>query len=746
MKLTRREFTLSAGAAVGLGLIGAPVMGPPRAVAEDIPPDHPDVVRFTSQDPAIGYVGQPVNSQIGARAPRIGQEDGRWVEYQVYKGSPSTELPGTFVVTDIVSGDVVRSIKLPTAEACSDLTIATDGKVYMPSYPDGHGWQYDPATKQVTDLGLINAAGTRISPFGAGFGPDGIAYFGIYPNSHLHRYEPATGTIRDLGTVDPDEGYIHFICWDPGSNAIFCSLGGQRASVWRIEDAGLGAKTKIIDGSDVPILDTVPFLGALDCVNGHLVVRTEGRLVVAALDGTIEYYTGDKIMSGYHVVPSRDGSGFFFSSFGGINKYDLATHSYTATAGTVRSYFAHAVHIDDTHIAGTDGGGVFVVDLVSGERTEHTPSFRQPTKIQKIFRGPGDTLYASGYMKGLAKINTDGGEPNFTVNQGQYESWIVRDGLMYLGAYGYSKFYRYDPATPTVNPKQLFTSAPVKQDRPFAMAYDPVRDEAYMGSVPLYGQNQGALAIYEFATGKVTHLTDEIATDQSIISVAHNPHDGLLYIGTTIDGGMGMEPISLTTEGQLIVFDPATRTVVRRSVPVADRQGVTGLLVDPDGSVWGVAEEQLIKVSPDGGVQTLGAVSGRYAPDPSHTWAWAYLNWSAMDGHIYGSAGGYLFRIDPASGAITRLANGGTAWAATDTVGDVYFAYRTHLFKYQVPYLVSGPPNDTQKCQAVNAYAQGRGVRFPDGYKPQWKAIFDRIEQRVANGETAALRDEYCAS
>ena len=266
-----------------------------------------------------------------------------------------------------------------------------------------------------------------------------------------------------------------------------------------------------------------------------------------------------------------------------------------------------------------------------------------------------------------------------------------------------------------------------------------------MGSVPVYGQHQGGLAIYEFASDTVTQLRTEIVTDQSIVSVVHNPHDKLVHIGTTIDGGMGSDPISVTTEGQLIVFDPATRTVVRRSVPVAGREGVTGLLVDPDGSVWGVAEEQLIKVAPDGAVQTFGAVSGRYADDPNYTWAWAYLNWSAVDGQIYGTAGGNLFRIDPTTGSSTQLADGGASWAATDTTGDVHFSYRTHLFKYQVPMLITGPPTGEQKCRAVNAYAAGREVRFPEDYNPRWRTIFKRIERRVRAGGADALRQQYCA-
>lgn len=741
-RISRRQLGIAAGL-VGVGGWLGPGIGRavPAAAADD--ESDPEVLRFTEQDPAIRHLGQPVNSQIGARSPRVGLEDGRWVEYQVFKGSANTDLPGTFAITDILTGEVVRSIKLPTAEACFDLTVATDGKVYLPSYYDYRLRQYDPATKQVTDLGPIDADATRDHTFGAGFGPDGIVFLGTYADSRLHRFDPATGVITNLGSVDPEEDYIHFVCWDPASNAVFCATGGKQASVWRIEDLGSGAKTRVIGPDNFPEAAGTSFLGMLDCVNGHLVARVGTVFVVTDLHGTVEYHTGAAgELAGWHVVPARDGSGFFFSQSGTIRKYDFATRSHAAVAGTVRSYLCHGVEIEGNVIVGSDAGGPFTVNHVTGERTEQSVSFRQPTLIQKIFPGPGDTMYASGYMVGLARINTDGGEPNHTVNLGQFESWMVRDGLMYLAAYGFSKFYRYDPNQPTVLPKQLFTSAPAHLDRPFAMAYNEERDEVYIGSVPEYGHYQGGLAIYDFATGKPTFLTTQVVQNQSIVSAVYNPHDKLLYLGTTIDGGMGNDPTNITWYGQLIVFDPATRTVVRSSVPVHYRQGVTGLLVDPDGSVWGVAEEQLIKVAPDGTVRILGAVSARYPKAPNYTWAWAYLNWSARDGMIYGSAGGNLFRVDPATGVITQLATNGASWAATDTGGDVYFSYRTHCFKYLVPQPITGV-TDADKCLAVRAAREGRAIDT-SSLSAAHREKYARIVQRVKEGGGAELEAEYC--
>lgn len=741
-RLSRRQFGASVGLASAAGALLPSLPVPASPVSDPADETNPEVRRFLDQDPSIRYLGQPVNSQIGSRCPRTGFEDDRWVVYQVFKGSPNTEQPATFVVADIATGEVLRALKLPTAEGCFDFTVASDGRVYIGTYFDYQLWRYDPATKQIDALGDIDSDELPDYVFGAGPGPDGLAFLGTYKDSRLHSVDP-TGAVTNHGTVDPDATHIHFVCWDPTTDAVFCATGSQRAAIWRIDDLGKGTKTKIVDGSTIPLLDTTQFLGMLDCVEGRLVARSQGRLIVTDLSGTIEYFTDTSELTGYHVVPTLDRSGFIFSTSGGaLRKYDFATASHSAVEGSVRGFLCHAIEISEGVIVGSDEGGPFTHNYLTGERSEQQVSFRQPTKIQKVFPGPGASLYASGYMSGFAQVNTTGGEPYETVDAGQYESWMVRDDMMYLAGYGHSTFSRYDPSTPTVAPKQLYNSSAHKLDRPFAMAYNADRDEVYVGSVGGYGVYQGGLSIHDFATGKVVHLTEEIAKDQSIISAVYNPHDKLLYIGTSIDGGMGIDPTSVTPEGQLVVFDPATREVVSRTVPVPGREGVTGLLVDPDGSVWGVAEEQLIKVAPSGEVQTFGAVSGRYGAPPAYTWAWAYLNWSALDHQIYGTAGDKFFRIDPATGTITQIAKDGATWGATDAHGDVYFAFRTHLFKYLVPQPITGVDNE-QKCLAIRALQEGRTLDT-SGLNRGQRSFYDKLAQRVADGKADGLEDAYC--
>src|SRR5699024_10096773 len=113
------------------------------------------------------------------------------------------------------------------------------------------------------------------------------------------------------------------------------------------------------------------------------------------------------------------------------------------------------------------------------------------------------------------------------------------------------------------------------------------------------------------------------------------------------DGGLASEP-SGNTAGKLIIFDPETRTVVNALDPAGEeREGITGLLVDDDGAVWGVAEESLFRYDPNTeSSEVRGTVGGQYAEDTTY-WSYGNVMQSAKDGRIYATAGGRFSVHDP---------------------------------------------------------------------------------------------------
>lgn len=704
------------------------------ATAQDatggIPSDDPRVQEVLAQDDNLDYLGTPVTTQIPSQAAQ-GIEDGRHVSYQVFKGRPDTDYPATFAVTDIETGDQLFTCPVTGAEHVRNLDVATDGRVYWGTYYDSKLWRYDPATQACEDLGTISDGDVADHAFGVSPGPDGSMYLGVYPDSRLYLVDPETDEIELLREIDPGAEYIHGMAYDPASDTVYVGSGGVRPQIWAITEGGRGEQTLIADESNAPGLGDggATTVGRMDLVGDRLFAQVGLRMLILDLDGNVVHWDASqtRYFFGHHAIEGAEPGTVLFSTEGwNLVEYDIAANTFRETDINLGGYMSNGV-VDDSSgtplLYATSSLGVVVADLTTETVLSDNPiSFAVPTLIQKVLQGPNNTIFASGYMVGLAQVDKTGTQHGTTMQRGQYESSTVRDGKMYLGAYGHSKFEELDPETfdpnnPNTVPR-LFESADQGQDRPFGMAYNPDRDEIYMGSVAIYGQTQGGLAIWDGATGEHVWLTEEIGAGENVVGVAYNPTDGMVYIGTTVDGGLGSAP-SGNTAGKLIILDPETRTVVKTLDPAGEeREGVTGVMVADDGRVYGVAEEALFVYDPTTGESTVvGTVGGRYGSGTQ--WAYGNVNQSPKDGRIYVTAGSRFSVYDPATGQTTRIANG-LSWSNIDEDGDVYLATGAHLFRYNVQPAVAqcdttitedhtGPLTITERITCV----EGASVRGP---------------------------------
>lgn len=696
------EFTAPAGAvsakvmfySAGAGLVDTVVDNAFFGLATEAPeePELSPVDKILVQDERIDYLGTPVTSQIPSQAAQ-GIEDGRHVSYQAFKGNPTSGYPATFVVTDVASGTQLRTCTIDGADHARNLNIADDGRVYWGTYHDSKLWRYDPATGECTDLGRISDV--KDSTFGVSPGSDGSMYIGSYPDARLFHVDPVTDEVELLRKIGEGIDYIHAIAYHAPTDTLYVGSGGRVPQIWKITEGGRGEQTLIADETTVPRLNEgTQFVGRMDIVGDRIIAQVGLRMLVLDLNGNVVHWDPDqtRFLFGHHVIQGATADTAIFSTDGGeLLAYDIPANTFSSTGIDIGGYLSNGV-VDTSGgtplLYGTSSKAVFVANLETGELVSNEPiEFAQPTLIQKLFPGPDGGVWASGYMVGLAEVDKTGVSHGPTMQRGQFESAAVRDGKMYFGGYGHARFdvldpATYDPADAGTVPT-LFDGVAQGQDRPFGMAYNPDRDEIYMGSVATYGQTQGALAIWDAATGEHEWLTTEIGEDENIISVAYNPTDGLVYLGSTVDGGLGSVP-SGHTAGKLIVFDPATRTVVKTIDPIGEeREGVGGLMVDPDGVVWGVAEEALFAYDPTTGESTVEAtVGGRYSAGTTY-WAYGTVNRSNADGRIYVTAG-YRFSVhDPATGETTRIANG-LQWSAVDGEGDVYVSAGANLFRYDV--------------------------------------------------------------
>ncbi|WP_144276609.1 NHL repeat-containing protein [Parenemella sanctibonifatiensis] len=738
-----RTMARTLGGLMALAVVGAGLTSESPAYADPLPDS---VQSILDQNPDVQYLGEPV--QVKQPSPaKIGKLDGRDVAYQVFKGTANSDYPGAFTAVDVRTGETLLNLPMDTAEHARAVTVASDGKVYIATYFDQKLWQFDPETRELRDLGTYEPNPTDAQPFGLCPGPDGSVFIPTYKHSALYQYDPATDAITKVATVNPENTYLHACAWDPATNDLYVTAGGSHAELWRIADAGTGEKTKITNDENVPGLEDTAFIHRMWLVDDHLVLSANGQaLLVIGTDGVVDTWTDRGQIGGYNVVELPDEPRkFWYTKSGDVLEYDLDAKTTTDTGLDLGAYFGDAMIADNGDLIGTDIRGAFQL-TPENEYTSQPWTVEQPTAIQKMIAGPDGLMFASGYPLGMARVDTTGGGTVYpSLTSGQYESAIIRDGRMYVGSYGNARFSSWNPANPTAAPRLIFDGAAEGQDRPFAMAYNPDRDEAYMGTIAGYGKLQGGLAIHDFATGKHVWLTEEIVEGQSIISVTYNPNDGLVYIGTNIDGGMGIE--APDGEAKLIVFDPETRTVVDELVPMADREGVTGLMVAPDGRIWGWAEDTFFVYDPASGtvVHRESGLADRYQANTFY-WAWAYQYISPVDGNGYVTAGNKLFRIDPETLEVTVLVDSGAAFGNMDTNGDIYFSQKSHAFKYVVPQPVpSGAPTAQTKCEAITAAESGRSLAYPEGYRLAWRRSLEEIERQVADGRGERLKGVYCA-
>lgn len=746
--MSKQSRIVSTVMSLGLATALTASLAPPGHA--DVPVEDPVIQEIIAQDPDhIRYLGQPIRSSDPG-VPVMGKLDGKDVIFQIYKGTANSSAPALFTAVDPRTGEILRQHQIPTASAALDLEVSPDGLVYIATNDDRSLWVYDPAADAMTNLGQFprREGDPDVGPnaFGLCNGPAESIFIATYPEARIYQYVPGSA-ISEVADMSDEEQYIHQCAYDPDTDALYYALDGKNASVWRAEDAGKGERTRITNETNAPGLEAERMIPRMDFIGDHLVLRTRDLrlLVIDTTTDTVDHLSPARLTGGYHFVGGGpDPDLIYFAWDGKLQAYSISAKAVVETGLDMPGMMGDGTWTEDGLLVGHNGASPFVLDPATNTFTTHDVTIKQPITIQKMLHGPDGQVYASGFPRGLARVDTTGeGELYPTFNSGQYESSIVRDQKMYLGSYGNARLNVFDPATGEA-PQGIFHGLAQGQDRPFGLVYNPERDEVYLGSVPGTGKTQGGFAVHEFSTGATTWFTDEIVKDQSIVSVLYNPNDKLVYIGTTVDGGLGSTPTG-QIHGKLVVWDPATRTKVKELVAVSQREGVTGLTLGPDGKVWGIAEDNLFTYNPETGQIDLRrrVIGSRYVADKTY-WAWAKMFVSPLDGRVYLTAGGRLLRIDPATMQHTPLMMKGAGYGTMDDTGDMYFSYSSHAMKYEVPVLVTNATAEQKRCQVVQGLREGREIEYAADLESRYRRTFEQLTEQVSAGRGERLASVYC--
>ena len=118
----------------------------------------------------------------------------------------------------------------------------------------------------------------------------------------------------------------------------------------------------------------------------------------------------------------------------------------------------------------------------------------------------------------------------------------------------------------------------------------------YIGTIPNYGDIQGAMTIYDIETGE-HEIRKNFSDSRSIVSFECK--DGILYGGTTVCGGLGS--YTKHDSGTVFAMDTATGEYLYETIPVEGCKNAGGLCLTDDGKLLGCADSTFFIINPDTG-------------------------------------------------------------------------------------------------------------------------------------------------
>ncbi|MBI5381217.1 MAG: hypothetical protein HZA31_04895 [Opitutae bacterium] len=596
----------------------------------------------------------------------------------VVRSQPCAKL----VVADALSGDVIGTYSLEGANGAWGAVTAKDGSVYIGTENNGKVFRFVPGEKAVRDLGRPFPEETFVWDLTAGKGDE--IYGGTYPNGRAFRYSPSKG-FEDVanGPVVPGQQYARSIAY-ADDHKLYVGIGTSTPHLVEI-DLNTGAKTDMLPAQYLKSQSVYTLSVVGDRVFGML---APDQLVLVFDRKTRKLETTFKKSGLYQLVsPASPYDGRVYYCEGGkLMAFDPAQpEKAPASVGAV----TNVLTMTWLQVEPKDAGLSLAIYNMDGRViTYHPPTGKmktwavnvpeQPSVIQSLVLGPDGRLWMGGYLSGgAAAFDPQTGKTEQFRNLSQAEHIEAVGDRLFFGIYPRGRLFVQETAKPW-RPKSLGQME--DQSRPIAMAVVPEVGKLYIGNIPEYGILGGALGVCDLATDKLTWLP-KFVEKQSVASLL--AVDGLLVGGTTVAGGLGIEPTE--KEGKLFVFDPKAGQKLCELIPVPGKMIVSGLMRGPDGLIWGVAAGTLFGF--DLKSREVKFTKEIMQPDFTKQAAWQD---AALAIHpnklIYGFEEGCFFSLDPATKAVTILRKTvkqtHTRSLAIDRAGRVYFSDGPELWQY----------------------------------------------------------------
>lgn len=615
--------------------------------------------------------------------------DGTPVAYAFSDGRPVS-----FNVIDIRSGSMLDTIDLPPYTVASSIVIGGDDTVYFSvrAPNDGSLWRYRPQTKELTKLatGLVDEQMLRTLII------DGQTIYGsTYPNAKVYSYDTVSGQVRDYGSLVTDGDYAWGLALVDGKLWVGTGAIPHLKSL----DPATGAVTELPLPADAQGADFVNGIVR----HGDLVFvkySPAGTRNVGVYDVTTgQWCCADTIGASVGLWTKRSLDGRFYYIEGGtLYAYDVAARQRIAIGwaeGPLAGEIGGTTAIELVELGTPDFPGSTVVGVRDNgtlwrynltNRTGDVVSSAikgSPATIQSIGHGPDGNVYFGAYLSAgvMARVNRKTGRVEQLSGPTQGDSIIAHKDKIVVGTYPDAGFYAgtlTDPWQWGTNPSHLFTlgrGEPYEQDRPLAMV--SAGRVVAAGTIPNYGELGGALVLFD-PTGADFEVHRNVVAEQSITALAYD--EGLVFGGTSINGGLSSTPTQTTAE--LFIWDLRAGQKSWSAPVIPGATIIHALAIAPSGLLWGMADNGVLF---EFDVRTRTVVrSMQTGIKNDNVWGrLSELYFRKADGYLYGNAGGKLFRVNPKTFAFEVLVTSGARQSGVDRDGALYFANETNIFRYR---------------------------------------------------------------
>jgi sugar lactone lactonase YvrE len=598
--------------------------------------------------------------------------DGKAVACVVMRGQPAK-----LVVFDLKTGEMLHRLPLDGADGGWNACTATDGSVYVGTDSNGHLYRWIPGEETAHDLGQVLPEQKWV--WDVCPGQNGEVFGGTYPGANVFRYHPKDG-FRDIGkgAVAKNENYVRAVAYDAATGHVFAGVGSH-AHLIEIDPKN-GDKRDILPSE----YHEKEFVYGVDILGDHLyAMLSHGQTSLVMnlrkgneVEAILPVVTGQQIM-----IRDPEGGCIYYSAMPKVMRFDPSKPKEgpkeVASPGPVIGFTWQ----DKTLVAFGSYGGVTRINPATGKTSTTTFKLpKEPTPINQIELGPDGKIWVGGYLSGgAASFDPATKKSEQFGGIAQPEDICVVGQSIYFGLYPGARLSVYDTTRPwnpkENNPHQFGDLGPEQQSRPMAMLGVEELKKVYIGTVPEYGLLGGVLATYDIEQDALKTFHD-VVHDQSIVSLVYS--NGLVIGGTSISGGLGIEPSQ--KEAKLFIWDPKKNEKILEMTPVESVTAITGLCIGPDKNVWGLANGTLFifDVAKHQVISRHELFHGEYHKE--HIWRDAQFV-VHPSGQIYGTASTQFFRLDPKTKEMTTLRKD-VGLCAMDRDGRLYFRDRTNLWQY----------------------------------------------------------------